>query len=141
MDISDASNCSPGYNDNFYATSIQVSRLSGAGDPVSGLEKLDNDRHCNSSVSHTNNKTMTIALNPTNSHPLMYSPTSPVTPDYPDLIPEKLKAKPNADKIVVNPGGRSVTNNLEESTDSSFEQHLKLALAGLEEYKEELPGK
>lgn len=77
---------------------------------------------------------MTIALNPTNSHPLMYSPTSPITPDYPDLIPEKLKGKPNVDKIVV-------TNNLEESTDSSFEQHFKLALSELDDYKEELPGK
>ncbi|EFA06589.2 protein prune homolog 2 [Tribolium castaneum] len=34
-----------------------------------------------------------VSLNATNSHPLMYTCTSPISPDFPDLIPEKPKSK------------------------------------------------
>lgn len=118
MDISDVSHShsSPGCGDgNFITnTALEVS------------EKLDNDKHFNNST-----KTMAITLNPTNSHPLMYSPTSPITPDYPDLIPKQA----NVEKLEFRPGGHSTVNNLEESTGS-----LEPELLGIDEYKDELPG-
>lgn len=47
---------------------------------------------------------MLSSQNATNSHPLMYSPTSPISTDYPDLIPEQAKHRNyhNTENVVEN---------------------------------------
>lgn len=53
---------------------------------ISNLETFTNHNNESSAL----NKSLS-SQNATNSHPLMYSPTSPISTDYPDLIPEKPK--------------------------------------------------
>lgn len=75
--------------------------------------------------------------NATNSHPLM-SPTSPVSPDYPDLIPEKPKAKSTHDRQNFNPKAHSTPTPVSlEDEDDSFVRKLNEPLS---EYDDTLSG-
>lgn len=144
MDISDTSNSNSSQG---YDTSSQVLRLT---NPVNN-ENLDNEKFDNDNISTTaQNKNLSLTQNATNSHPLMYSPSSPISPDYPDLIPQKPKNKNNYanvdNKSAFNPGAHSSANDadLEKSIGSlenSFEKQLDLDIPILGEYNEKLPGK
>lgn len=75
---------------------------------------LDNAKQCQyervNKVSHT-------IQNATDSHPLMFSPSSPITPDFPDLIPEKPKNrhfKPLANSSIHGNVNSSPLNKLED---------------------------
>lgn len=87
MDISETSDTSSHEN----LESIQVLRLS---NPISS-EHLDNDTFDNTLNDNAmlSNKNTTLSTTATNCHPLMMSPSSPISPDFPDLIPEKAKLK------------------------------------------------
>ncbi|CAG9766231.1 unnamed protein product [Ceutorhynchus assimilis] len=80
------------------------------------------------------NRTLPLTENATNSHPLMYSPGSAMSPDFPDLIPQQAKNKYK--EIKFNPQAHSTA--LENSTDScdSFERQLNQPIL---EYEEKLP--
>lgn len=87
-------------------------------------------------------RNITLTQNATNSHPLMESP-SPISPDFPDLIPEKPKNKlSNAEKLVFKPEVHSSELDLNASAESqdSFEGKLNFTLPTLSEYSEKLPG-
>ncbi|CAH2010810.1 unnamed protein product [Acanthoscelides obtectus] len=84
MDISENSNTSSQENED----NSQVLILSG-----STKEVLDNAPKNNLHEDNDSNKESTTTMNATNSHPLMKSPSPPLSPDFPDLIPEKPKAK------------------------------------------------
>lgn len=83
--------------------------------------------------------------NATNSHPLMYSASckSPISPDYPDLIPEKPKSKHSHHEknLSFNPQAHSTTveNNSTYHNDS-FDKKLHFDVAPIEEYHQKLPG-
>lgn len=135
MDISDVSDESSHENTN----TSQVLRLS---NPIDS-EILDNERLDNNKYDHNNSvfsdRNISTTKNATNSHPLMYSPTSPISPDFPDLIPEKPKAK-HYEKPTFLPQAHSTA--LENSTESqqSFENHLNIDLP-MDAYSEKLPGR
>ncbi|XP_018576117.1 protein prune homolog 2 [Anoplophora glabripennis] len=129
MDISDVSDESSHENTN----TSQVLRLS---NPITS-EILDNERLDNIKYDHNNSvfsdRNISTTKNATNSHPLMYSPTSPKSSDFPDLIPEKPKAK----KPSFLPQAHSTA--LENSTEShQFEYHFNIDLP-MDEYNEKLP--
>ncbi|KAF2895733.1 hypothetical protein ILUMI_10437 [Ignelater luminosus] len=142
MDISDTSNSNSSQG---YDTSSQVLRLT---NPVNN-ENLDNEKLDNDNISTTaQNKNLSLTQNATNSHPLMYSPGSPISPDYPDLIPEKPKNKNNYtnfdNKSAFIPEAHTSANDadLEKSIGSlenSFEKQLDLDIPILGEYNEKLP--
>ncbi|XP_030764815.1 protein prune homolog 2 [Sitophilus oryzae] len=75
-----------------------------------------------------------LTENATNSHPLMNSPGSSMSPDYPDLIPEQAKNKHKENRF--HPEAHSTA--LETSTDlsDSFERQLNMPIL---EYDEKLP--
>ncbi|VEN60211.1 unnamed protein product [Callosobruchus maculatus] len=85
MDISDNSNVSSQESEE----TGQVLRLSSSTDQVLDNEVLSNKLNENNCTS----KESTATMNATNSHPLMKSPSPPLSPDFPDLIPEKPKTK------------------------------------------------
>ncbi|XP_063905907.1 protein prune homolog 2 [Zophobas morio] len=84
MDISETSDASSHDSNN----SSQV--LNFANSATHKGDVLDNTKYDTSMLP---NKNVSSTQNATNSHPLMYSCTSPISPDYPDLIPEKPKSK------------------------------------------------
>ncbi|KAG5867291.1 hypothetical protein JTB14_031759 [Gonioctena quinquepunctata] len=61
-------------------------------------------------------KSMSQAKNATNSHPLMYSPTSPISPDFPDLIPKQANRFTGYEKHF-NPNAHSSLKESQESID------------------------
>lgn len=94
------------------------------------------------------NRSVSTSQNATNSHPLMFSPNSPVSPDYPDLIPEKSRSKVTfgiPDKSWFAPETHSSPQLPEGKNDIQeyrpFEGNLNFELPTLEEYNEQLPGK
>lgn len=93
-------------------------------------EGIFENKKCDSTI----NRSLPLTENATNSHPLMYSPSSAMSPDFPDLIPEQAKNKYKEHKF--NPQAHSTA--LENSTDScdSFERQLNLPIL---EYDEKLP--
>ncbi|XP_019866016.2 protein prune homolog 2 isoform X2 [Aethina tumida] len=77
--------------------------------------------------------------NATNSHPLM-SPTSPVSPDYPDLIPEKPKAKSTHDRQNFNPKAHSTPTPVSlEDEDDSFVRKLNEPLSEYDDTLSDFP--
>ncbi|XP_050294668.1 protein prune homolog 2 isoform X2 [Anthonomus grandis grandis] len=81
------------------------------------------------------NKSLPLIENATNFHPLMtISPVMGMSPDFPDLIPEKAKNKYK--EVKFNPEAHSTT--LEHSSDSndSFERQLNMPIL---EYDDKLP--
>ncbi|XP_048523476.1 protein prune homolog 2 isoform X2 [Dendroctonus ponderosae] len=79
-------------------------------------------------------RTLPLTENATNSHPLMYSPSSNMSPDFPDVIPEQAKNKYKEAKF----HPEVQTAAFDNSTDScdSFERQLNLSPS---EYDEKLP--
>lgn len=79
------------------------------------------------------NKNISSTQNATDSHPLMFTCTSPISPDFPDLIPKKPKSK-HYEKHTVKP------ETAEEGTEyGSLEKQLHFDLPLSQEYNE-LPG-
>lgn len=116
---------------------------------ATGLEKCENDISSLSTEDQSPegifetkksdpaiNRTLPLTENATNSHPLMHSPGSAMSPDFPDLIPEQAKNKYK--EIKFNPQANSTA--LENSNDScdSFQRQLNLPIL---DYDEKLPGK
>lgn len=88
------------------------------------------------------NKNLCMSQNATNSHPLMFSPTSPISPDYPDLIPEKPKNKQSFtsyEKQRFQPEAHSSSLNLDVH-ETSIDKQLIDEEVTLENYNETLPG-
>lgn len=86
------------------------------------------------------NRTISSTQNATNAHPLM---DSPISPDFPDLIPEKPKSKVlGYDKGNFKPEAHSskVDLNVTEESQDSFESKLNLSLPSFGDYNEKLPG-
>lgn len=135
MDISDTS-VSPSQDIN-NPPSHEVLRLSNTQNTE---EILDNKQHEDNTTNLPINKNTSSIQNATNSHPLMYSPTTPISPDFPDLIPEKPKTKHSSyDRQHFAPQAHS--SIIESTLDSreSFENQLNLDLP-LDSYSEKLPG-
>lgn len=134
MDISDVSDESS--HDN--TTASQVLRLS---NPITS-EVLDNERLDNNKYDDNNSvlcdRNTSTTKNATNSHPLMYSPTSPIASDFPDLIPEKPKAK-HYEKPTFLPQAHSTALENNTELQQSFENNFNIDLP-LDEYNEKLPG-
>ncbi|KAJ8924442.1 hypothetical protein NQ315_007239 [Exocentrus adspersus] len=132
MDISEASDESSHETVN----TSQVLRLS---NPITTTtEILDNRRpNTTNSDSILANRATSTAKNATNSHPLMYSPTSPISADFPDLIPEKPKSR-HYEKQTFLPQAHSTA--LENSTESqqSLDNQFNIDLP-LDDYNEKLP--
>lgn len=85
-------------------------------------------------------RNISLTQNATNSHPLM---DSPVSPDFPDLIPEKPKNKmSNYDRLIFKPEVHSseLDLNVTEESQDSFEGNLNFSLPKFGEYSEKLPG-
>nr|XP_023017961.1 protein prune homolog 2 [Leptinotarsa decemlineata] len=59
------------------------------------------------------NKGTSLVKNATNSHPLMYSPTSSISPDFPDVIPKHIKRYPSYEKHFVPDAHSSMTEALD----------------------------
>lgn len=104
----------------------------------SEVENIDNKQY--NTIPSKTNTSVSVVANATNSHPLMYSPISPLPSDYPDLIPEKPKCKvsfrnPENSKsqYQANPSVYSVTH----SEDGTHERNIELPT--LENYNEQLP--
>lgn len=136
MDISDTSEPSSQEINN--PPSHDVLRLANSQDTQ---EVLDNKKYNDNTTNLSNNKNTSSVQNATNSHPLMYSPTTPISPDFPDLIPEKPKTKHSSyDKVNFAPQAHS--SIIESTLDSreTFENQLNIDLP-LESYSEKLPGK
>lgn len=125
MDISESSNSSGHEIINEY----QVLRLA---NPITSdilnNEVLDNENFTDGTSYITN----TVSIKATNFHPLMLSPNSPRSPDYPDLIPEKPKSKHNYE-MHFNPEAHSTA--LESESQEFLEKDLTI------DYSEKLPGK
>lgn len=83
MDISESSNSSQ-------ENMNEVLRLA---KPIPA-DILNNEVLDNEKIGDVNNTFITeTSTKATNFHPLMFSPSSPISPDFPDLIPEKPKGK------------------------------------------------
>lgn len=99
MDTSESSNSS---QENM--NECQVLRLA---NPITAdilnNEVLDNKEYRD----NTTFTTETTTAKATNFHPLMFSPNSPRSPDYPDLIPEKPKSKHTNYEMHFNPEAHS----------------------------------
>ncbi|CAH0551813.1 unnamed protein product [Brassicogethes aeneus] len=78
-----------------------------------------------------------ISQNATNSHPLMISPTSPISPDFPDLIPEKPKSKTNHEKNSFNPQAHSSTLGSNSDYQDIFDKQLNDSIG---DYNDTLSG-
>ncbi|KAJ8958772.1 hypothetical protein NQ314_006371 [Rhamnusium bicolor] len=134
MDISETSDPSSHENTN----TSQILRLS---NPISSEildnEILDNKKYDNTVIMEGN---ISSTKNATNSHPLMYSPTSPISPDFPDLIPEKPKTKhTNYEKQNFNPQAHSTAFENSAISQELLENHFNIDLP-IDEYNEKLPG-
>ncbi|XP_076268801.1 uncharacterized protein LOC143201562 isoform X2 [Rhynchophorus ferrugineus] len=57
------------------------------------IEAINGNKPKNGKSEYSINSRLPLTENATNSHPLMNSPGSSMTPDYPDLIPEQAKTK------------------------------------------------
>ncbi|KAJ8963102.1 hypothetical protein NQ318_018567 [Aromia moschata] len=133
MDISETSDPSSQENTN----TSQVLRLSN-----SVKKGTLEDEVLDNKIYHENiptERNISLTKNATNSHPLMHSPTSPISPDYPDLIPEKPKMKhTNYDKHNFHPQAHSTAlENITESQES-LENNFNIDLP-LDDYNEKLP--
>lgn len=125
MDISESSNSSQeNLND------CQVLRLA---NPITAdilnNEILDNNKFSE----NTTFTTGTTSTKATNFHPLMFSPNSPRSPDFPDLIPEKPKSKHTNYEIHFNPEAHSTA--VESESQEFLEKDMAI------DYNEKLPGK
>lgn len=105
------------------------------------MDQDQNSSHgCSSSLNDESStiltpRNITLTQNATNAHPLM---ESPVSPDFPDLIPEKPKTRSsNHDKLIFKPEAHSSELDL-NVTEESFEGKLNFSLG---EYSEKLPGR
>lgn len=132
MDISESSNSSCAENSN----ESQVLRLA---NPLTS-SILDNEVLDNKKYNENNTSTSNISSNnATNFHPLMFSPTSPISPDFPDLIPERPKLKlATHDKHFSTDAHSSVLEN-ESQNSEELEKHFGIDYPL--EYDEKLPGK
>lgn len=141
MDISEASDTSG----NEQCNSKEVLRLN---KPFhTERERLDNESLDNKQYEDiTHSKNHSITKNATNSHPLMYSPISPISSQFPDLIPEKLKRASYQyyEKQSFKPEAHSSTFNCTTSELDDFqytyEKTTNFDLPLLDEYTEKLPG-
>lgn len=123
MDISESSNSSQ-------ENMSEVLRLA---KPITA-DILDNEVLDNEKFSDDNNTFITeTSTKPTKFHPLMFSPTSPQSPDYPDLIPEKPKSKHTNYENNFTPAAHSTAVEEGEYRDI-LEKDLTI------EYSEQLPG-
>lgn len=84
----------------------------------------------------TISRLLPLTENATNSHPLMHSPGSAMSPDFPDLIPEQVKNKYKEHKF--KPECHSTPPQTESELYDSFERQLNLPIL---DYDEKLPGK
>lgn len=91
-------------------------------------EVLDNEKFTDNNT-FINETTSTKA---TNFHPLMFSPNSPRSPDYPDLIPEKPKTKHANYEMRFNPEAHST------AVEGEYQEYLEKDLTI--DYSEKLPG-
>lgn len=140
MDISETSDASC----NEECNSKDVLRLS---KPLH-TEPLDNESLDNKQYEDiTRTKNHSVTKNATNSHPLMYSPISPISSDFPDLIPEKPKRTSYQyyEKQPFKPEAHSSAFNFTATTESDsfqypFEKSSNFDLPLLDEYSEKLPG-
>lgn len=100
------------------------------------IEVINRNKPRNEKSEYPINSRLPLTENATNSHPLMNSPGSSMTPDYPDLIPEQAKNKHKESKFY--PQAHSTA--LENSTEfcETFDRHLNQPIL---EYDEKLPGK
>ncbi|KAF7283952.1 uncharacterized protein LOC143201562 isoform X1 [Rhynchophorus ferrugineus] len=98
------------------------------------IEAINGNKPKNGKSEYSINSRLPLTENATNSHPLMNSPGSSMTPDYPDLIPEQAKTKHKESKFY--PQAHSTA--LENSTEfcESFDRQLNLPIL---EYDEKLP--
>ncbi|XP_017784259.1 PREDICTED: protein prune homolog 2 [Nicrophorus vespilloides] len=140
MDISEASDGSfPQYS---VESTEPVLRLSEPLTIDNDNERLDNSKQYEESSTIRTNKNTSLTKNATNSHPLMYtSPRSPMSPDFPDLIPEKPKSRVLAyERYNFHPVAHS-SGHLESSQESQDIQfdHLNLESPKLEDYTGSLP--
>ncbi|XP_018334149.1 protein prune homolog 2 [Agrilus planipennis] len=81
-------------------------------------------------------KSVSVSKSANDFHPLM-SPTSPISPDFPDLIPEKSRNR-NV-KQFFNPEVSSSPKEGAEHLENLYENHLNMDLPTLEEYFEKIP--
>lgn len=124
MDISESSNSSQeNMND------CEVLRIA---QPINAdilnNEVLDNEKFTDNNT-FMNGTTSTKA---TNFHPLMFSPNSPRSPDYPDLIPEIPKSKYPNYEMRFNPEAHST------AVEGEYQEYLEKDLTI--DYSEKLPG-
>ncbi|KRT86779.1 CRAL-TRIO domain containing protein [Oryctes borbonicus] len=138
MDISETSDTSV----NEQCDSKDVLRLN---KPIH-TERLDNESVDNTQYENIiYSKNHSVTKNATNSHPLMYSPLSPISSGFPDLIPEKPKRAPYQyyEKHSFKPEAHSSAINY-AATESdgyqyAFEETTNFDLPLLDEYTEKLP--
>ncbi|RZC37064.1 prune -like 2 [Asbolus verrucosus] len=131
MDISETSDTSS----HEISTSSQILKLADVTDH-NNLDNaiLDNIKYGDATVA--SNKNVSSTQNATNSHPLMYAGTSPISADFPDLIPEKPKSKhTNYDKQSFIPQAHNTA--LENPSDyNAFEKQFHFDLQVSKEYSE-----
>lgn len=139
MDISETSDTSG----NEQCDSKEVLRLN---KPVH-TEHLDNESLDNKQYEEiSRSKNHSITKNATNSHPLMYS-QSPISSDYPDLIPEKPKRtsyqyyETQTFKSETHTAPFNFPSTDPDGFQYTFEKASNFDLPLLDEYTEKLPGK
>lgn len=100
----------------------------------------NNDKQAEDVVNKCNRNSCTTQ-NATNAHPLMFSPVSPISPDYPDLIPEKPKAKSYHEKQKFKPEAHSSVLHLNNTEANAIDLTSKQTIEpSIETYNETLPG-